>query len=89
MLVTWSTAANINHVGWVVKMNQLETYDSIVSEVKTLLNEARKNVAKQVNSELLITYWNIGRIIVEHEQENKERAEYGKQTIQELSRALT
>lgn len=89
MLATWSTAANINHVGWVVKMNQLETYDSIVSEVKTLLNEARKNVAKQVNSELLITYWNIGRIIVEHEQENKERAEYGKQTIKELSRALT
>ena len=36
-------------------------------------------------TELLSTYWNVGKIIVEHEQENNERADYGKQTLKELS----
>ena len=49
-------------------MAKITIYDDVISEVKELLSNARKNVAKQVNSELLITYWNIGRIIVEHEQ---------------------
>lgn len=70
-------------------MAELNIYEDIISEVKELLSAARKNVAKQVNSELLITYWNIGRIIVEHEQKNNERAEYGQQTLKELSKALT
>lgn len=46
-------------------------------------------MATQVNSELLNTYWSIGRIICEHEQSDPERADYGKQTIKELSKALT
>ena len=62
---------------------------SVVQEVKTFLTTARQNVATQVNSELLNTYWNIGRIICEHEQSDPERADYGKQTIKELSKALT
>ena len=62
---------------------------SVVQEVKTVLTTARQNVATQVNSELLNTYWNIGIIICEHEQSYPERADYGKQTIKELSKALT
>ena len=62
---------------------------SVVQEVKTVLTTARQNVATQVNSELLNTYWNIGRIICDHEQSDPERADYGKQTIKELSKALT
>lgn len=62
---------------------------SVVQEVKTVLTTARQNVATQVNSELLNTYWNIGRITCEHEQSDPERADYGKQTIKELSKALT
>ena len=46
-------------------------------------------MAQQVNAQLLTTYWNIGRIIVEYEQQNQIRAEYGKQTLKELSRELT
>ncbi len=42
--------------------------NGIVAEIKTVLDSARSNVARQVNSELLNTYWNIGRIISEHEQ---------------------
>lgn len=61
----------------------------IVQQIKSLLEAARVNVVRQVNSELLNTYWNIGRIIAEYEQTVPERADYGKQTLKELSRALT
>ena len=61
----------------------------VVAEIKTVLESARSNVARQVNSELVNTYWNIGRIIAEYEQTVPERADYGKQTLRELSRALT
>lgn len=62
---------------------------SIVKEIKTVLDRARINVAKHVNNELLNSYWNIGRIIVEYEQTVPERADYGKQTLKELSKTLT
>jgi len=62
---------------------------SIVQEIKTVLNTARYNVARQVNNELLRTYWNIGRIICEHEQSAPDRADYGKQTLKALARTLT
>jgi hypothetical protein len=61
----------------------------LVQEIKTILNTARSNVARQVNSELLNTYWNIGRSICEYEQSVPDRADYGKQTLKELSRELT
>ena len=61
----------------------------IVAEIKTVLESARRNVARQVNSELLSTYWNIGRIISEYEQTVPERADYGKQTLKELAKVLT
>ena len=62
---------------------------TIVSKIKAVLETARGNVAKQVNSELLNAYWNIGRIIAEYEQSSPDRADYGKQTLKELSRELT
>lgn len=68
-------------------MNELAY--SLINEIKAVLDTARQNVARQVNNELLAAYWNIGRIIVEHEQGNKERAEYGTQTLKEMSRLLT
>lgn len=64
-------------------------YGNMINEIKEVLQSARQNVAQQVNTELLTTYWNIGRIIVEYEQQNNERAEYGQQTLKELSRVLT
>jgi len=70
-------------------MGELVNTNTMISEIKEVLQTARFNVAQQVNSELLTAYWNIGKIIVEHEQGNNERAEYGKQTLKELSKVLT
>ena len=61
----------------------------LIDEIRQVMGQARANVSKAVNNELLAAYWNIGRIIVEHEQENNERAAYGKQTLKALSKALT
>ena len=61
----------------------------VVQEIGGLLAAARSHVARQVNRELLGTYWNIGRIIADYEQTVPERADYGKQTLKELSKALT
>ena len=69
--------------------NQLTPNNSMVLEIRELLENTRKNVAQQVNTQLLTTYWNIGRIIVEYEQQNQIRADYGKQTLRELSKELT
>ena len=66
-----------------------ETMPILVQEIKSVLENARNNVARQVNNELLNTYWNIGKIIVNHEQSNPYRADYGKQTLKELSKVLT
>ena len=66
-----------------------QDFQLVVHEIGGLLSAARKNVARQVNHELLSTYWNIGRIIAEYEQTVPERADYGKQTLKELSKALT
>ncbi len=62
---------------------------AIVSEIKNVLDGARANVAREVNNELLSTYWNIGRIICEYEQSVPDRADYGKQTLKELAKELT
>lgn len=70
-------------------MDKLTTNSPMIAEIKSLLESARKNVAQQVNTELLTTYWQIGRIIIEYEQKNEIRAEYGKQTLRELSKVLT
>ena len=61
----------------------------VVKEIRNILEEARSNVARQVNNELLAAYWNVGRIIVEYEQTVPERADYGKQTLKELAKELT
>lgn len=61
----------------------------ILQEIKAVLDNARSNVAVQVNNELLNAYWNIGRIVCEYEQSNALRADYGKQTLKALSKELT
>ena len=64
-------------------------HKDIYSSIKELMDNARNSVAKEVNNILIQTYWEIGRIIVEDEQGNSDRAEYGKQLITDLSKRLT
>ena len=61
----------------------------IYLQIKELMENARKQVSVKVNNILVQTYWEIGKIIIEDEQENNERAEYGKKLLKELSKKLT
>ena len=64
-------------------------HKDVYSSIKELMDNARNRVVREVNNILIQTYWEIGRIIVEEEQENSDRAEYGKQLITDLSKKLT
>ena len=69
--------------------SNITTSNNLYGQIAELIKSARKQVATQVNTALLVTYWNVGRIIVEDEQKSEHRAEYGKQVLKELSKRLT
>ena len=64
-------------------------HQNVYNNIKQLMDQARNRVSREVNNILVQTYWEIGRIIVEDEQGNLERAEYGKKLIVDLSKRLT
>ena len=63
--------------------------NNYISEIKKILKNARQKAYIAVNSAMVEAYWEIGRRIVEEEQNGKERAEYGKEILQNLSKELT
>ena len=69
-------------------MNKL-TNQAMVEQVRVLLEASRQRIAAEVNTTLLHTYWEIGRVICEYEQTDSVRAEYGKQTLKVVSKELT
>lgn len=58
-------------------------------EVRGILAQARQKAYAAVNFAMVEAYWEIGRRIVEEEQQGKDRAEYGAALIEELSKQLT
>ncbi len=64
-------------------------YDQLVVQIGVLLQNGRQQAAQTVNTILVQTYWHIGQYIVEFEQKGNERAEYGSQLFERLSKDLT
>jgi hypothetical protein len=71
------------------KPSIVKSYDGLLQGVVHLLEETRRGVARSVNAIMTATYWEIGRRIVEHEQEGKQRAEYGEPLLARLAADLT
>ena len=69
--------------------SELVPYEDIYSEIKETLLLSRNQAYSAVNFAMVQSYWQIGRIIVEHEQNGNARADYGKAVLQELSCRLT
>ncbi len=63
--------------------------EDLFGRIVSILEQARGNVVRAVNSNMVLAYWLIGREIVEVLQGGAERADYGKQILAELSRQLT
>lgn len=70
-------------------IQQDSVFDPAIREVKQIISEGRSNAYSSVSRVMLMTYWNIGKVIVEREQDGKNRAEYGKRLIAVLADELT
>lgn len=66
-----------------------EKTDELFGRIVSILEQARENVVRAVNTNMVLAYWLIGREIVEEVQRGKGRAEYGKQVFENLSALLT
>ena len=61
----------------------------LYTDVCSIIEQGRERAYSAVSQQMIETYWNIGRRIVEEEQQGKERAEYGEHIIEKLSEQLT
>ena len=72
------------------KSNQtLSASSHLFAEIREVLVTARRTAYKAVNFAMVTAYWNVGRLIVEDEQQGNTRAEYGKAILADLSKRLT
>ena len=60
----------------------------LVGQIAQIIEQARGHVRQSVNSAMVASYWEIGRLIVEHEQQGQARAAYGQRQLAELSARL-
>ncbi|WP_293298861.1 PDDEXK nuclease domain-containing protein [Pedobacter sp. UBA4863] len=64
-------------------------YQQLIGQISTTYNEGRNRAAQAVNTQLVETYWAIGRYIVEFEQGGSNKAKYGKSLINHLAEDLS
>ncbi len=62
---------------------------SLAEVIAQHIEQARTQVRQAVNTVMVQSYWEVGRLIVEEEQQGESRAAYGKQQLQQLSALLT
>ena len=72
-----------------IAQTQSNGYKNLVTQIGTLLVESRKQVFLAVNTTLVNTYWQIGRHIVEYEQDGNAKAQYGAELLDNLAKDLT
>ena len=67
----------------------LTSADALYAQIQTVLQQARQQAKRSVNQTMVQTYWQIGKLIVEHEQGGEDRAAYGAKTLQTLALKLS
>lgn len=65
------------------------TYTSLLERIAEIFNQARVKVIREINRTQVLSYWEIGREVVEFEQKGKARAEYGEELVKKLSIDMT
>lgn len=63
--------------------------NELYARIAQLLEQSRKQVLRAVNSQMVYTYYTIGQMIVEDEQNGNQKAEYGRELIVTLAKRLT
>ena len=68
--------------------NELRTADALVNDIRSIIEQGRKMAYSAAGQAAIATFWNVGRRIVEEEQNGNARAEYGAKLIRNLSEKL-
>ena len=61
--------------------NNLMVYQSVITDIKNIINAGQQEAYGAASKAMVLTYWNVGKRIVEQEQAGKEHAEYGKKLL--------
>ncbi len=61
----------------------------IYNRIRKIIEDARSNIARVVNTEMVIAYWHIGKEIVKEEQKGRSRAGYGERLLETISKRLS
>ncbi len=69
--------------------NSIDNYENLVGKISESYIAGQNRAIQAINTSLLQTYWEIGRHIVEFEQDGKATAEYGKRLLERLSTDLS
>ena len=70
------------------ELQQNVTTDKLVSDIHNIIEQGRQQAYAVANQVAVLTYWHIGRRIVEEEQHGKARAQYGTRLIKTLAEQL-
>jgi hypothetical protein len=63
--------------------------EALFGRIVSILDQARGNVVRAVNSNMVLAYWLIGREIIHELQGGAKRAKYGEKVVEDLSNRLT
>jgi predicted nuclease of restriction endonuclease-like (RecB) superfamily len=66
----------------------MKLQQGLISQIKKIVSSAQNKAVRAVNTERVFMYWQIGKLILEEEQQGKERAEYGTFLIKSISKEL-
>ena len=69
--------------------NELSIYHVVITDIKGIISAGQKNAYHAASKAMVLTYWNVGKRIVEQEQKGNVRAKYGIPLIEELADELT
>lgn len=64
-------------------------FEKMISDIEALVNTSKNELAASINKVMTVTYWSIGKYIVEFEQDGNAKAEYGKNLLSTISKELT
>lgn len=64
-------------------------FEKMISDIEVLVNASKNELATSINKVMTVTYWSIGKYIVEFEQDGNAKAEYGKNLLSTISKELT
>lgn len=73
----------------ILTKNKRADYASVLAEITTLLESARRVSVRALNAIITTTYWQVGRRIVEFDQKGQARAKYGEALLERLAKDLT